>query len=308
VSLVSVIIPVFNRENTIARSIDSVFSQTYQPIELIVVDDGSTDSTVNILLEYGHKIKLIQQPNKGPSAARNTGVANAEGEIIAFLDSDDTWHPTKLERQIKLMARGGTKVSCCICNALNMTDGIADGTSFQIAGLDCKLNEGYWLNPCELVATRFILFNQVVAIRRCAFEKIGGFKEDLRILEDHDLAFRLSLLGPWAFISDTLVTKYDQADGLGVRARQDPLLHLNAWIVAVKGFLNEALEKGGRVERRILSSLRDASIEIDALKLIHGGGAIENLVGKFIKLSLRVKRGIQRRSPYWPKPKAVVDI
>lgn len=307
-TLVSVIIPAFNRAHSVVRSIESVFEQTYRPLELIVVDDGSTDGIVDHLSPYGDRILLVSQPNSGPSSARNTGVAHAKGEIIAFLDSDDTWEPTKLERQMALMIRGGVSVSCCVCNARNLIGGTPSKTSFENAGIECTISQGYWLNPDELIATRFLLFNQVVAVRRDAFEKVGGYKVHLRLLEDHDLAFRLSLLGPWAFISDTLVTKYDEADGLGVQARQDPIVHVQAWMNAIREFLQEPIEPGGVVERHVRKNLREGSIEILAVRMCDRKGIAPAAVGRLLQYYLRVKRAVARRLPTWPQPKAVAFV
>jgi len=100
---VSVIIPTYNRAHLVGRSIQSVINQTYQDFEIIVVDDGSTDNTEDIIKEFQKKDKRIKHikhnKNKGGSAARNTGIRAARGEYIAFLDSDDEWMPTKLEKQ-----------------------------------------------------------------------------------------------------------------------------------------------------------------------------------------------------------------
>jgi GT2 family glycosyltransferase len=97
---VSVVIPTFNRENYIGRAIESVLNQTYSDYEILVVDDGSTDQTKQKVLEYGDSVNYIYQENQGPSAARNKGIQLAQGEYIAFLDSDDCFLPRKLERQI----------------------------------------------------------------------------------------------------------------------------------------------------------------------------------------------------------------
>ena len=306
--LVSVIIPAFNRAHSVAASIESVLLQTYKPLELIVVDDGSIDKTAEVLAGYGDRILSIRQDNGGPSSARNTGVANAKGEIIAFLDSDDIWHPQKLERQIKLLILGGNTVPCCVCNAQNMIDGIPTATSFEIAGVECELAEGFWLNPTELIATRFLLFNQVVAIRREAYLKIGGFKQHMRLLEDHDLAFRLSLLGPWAFVADLLVTKYDQADGLGVQARKQPQAHALAWASALEGFLDEPLDNRESVKRMVRRGLDDVAIELRAIEMIQRGGGISQVVARWLMISLRLKGAIRRRMPSWPRVCAVPTI
>lgn len=303
--LVSVIIPAYNREHTVGRSIDSVLAQTYPRIEIIVVDDGSTDGTVSVLEEYGDAIQVLKRSNGGPSAARNAGAAASRGDIIAFLDSDDTWTPGKIGRQVKLLASGGTGVPCCICNASVAGGEEPMGTSFANAGVECELEEGFWMNPAPLVATRFILFNQVVAIRREAFELIGGFKEHMRLLEDHDIAFRLSLLGPWAFVSEPMVEKFNGPDGLGVQAMKDPAVHAKAWSEVLKGFLAERLHRHRDVERIVLRALDDVGIEIRAVELMRRGGLRAMLSGRVLMLFMRTRGKVRRRLPGWPRVIAV---
>ena len=99
-SLVSVIIPTFNRAASVSRAIDSVLGQTYPRVEVIVVDDGSTDDTRERLSAYDHRVQYVYEENAGPAAARNRGAALATGELIAFLDSDDVILPAKLEKQV----------------------------------------------------------------------------------------------------------------------------------------------------------------------------------------------------------------
>ena len=100
--LVSVIIPTFNRVDVLPRSIHSVLKQTFQDIELIVVDDGSTDSTDDLIAGFSGSIRYLRQDHKGVSAARNKGIVASNGKLLAFLDSDDEWRQDKLEKQLKL--------------------------------------------------------------------------------------------------------------------------------------------------------------------------------------------------------------
>jgi len=207
--LVSVVIPTYNRAGIIGETIENVFQQTYPNIELIVVDDGSTDGTVSLLKSYGNRIRWAVQENAGPAAARNRGIAMAEGEIVAFQDSDDAWHPTKIARQVSLLERAGKSVTCCICNMIMELPGVV-GRSFDAAGLRPGIEEGIWPNVTEVLATRFLMFNQAAAVRREVLVRIGGFDESFRLMEDGELGLRLSLEGPWAFIREPLATRQDK--------------------------------------------------------------------------------------------------
>ncbi|HME34280.1 MAG TPA: glycosyltransferase family A protein [Candidatus Sulfotelmatobacter sp.] len=209
--LVSVIIPTYNRARLIGATIENLFQQTYRDIEIIVVDDGSTDETRSKLDSYGNRIRWVAQKNGGPAAARNRGIAMAKGEIVAFQDSDDAWHSTKIERQVSLLQRAGQSVVCCVCNCIvQLPHRVV--RSFERAPVNFPIEEGVWLNVPEVVATRFFLFNQAVAVRREVLVRIGGFDESFRLMEDLQLALRLSLEGPWAFIREPLATRQEKGE------------------------------------------------------------------------------------------------
>ncbi|MGG8363830.1 glycosyltransferase family 2 protein, partial [Bacillus cereus] len=105
--LVSVVIPLYNTEKYIEETMQSILDQTYKNIEIVIVDDGSKDQSPSIVKnlaeKYPGQVKYVHQKNQGVSVARNTGIENASGEYIAFLDSDDLWHPTKIEKQVESM-------------------------------------------------------------------------------------------------------------------------------------------------------------------------------------------------------------
>lgn len=103
--LVTVVIPAYNSKDLIGTALDSVLRQTYTPVEIIVVDDGSTDGTKDWVCAHYPTVHVIQIVNQGPSAARNQGIHSASGELVAFLDADDEWHPGKLEAQMSVMDR-----------------------------------------------------------------------------------------------------------------------------------------------------------------------------------------------------------
>jgi glycosyltransferase involved in cell wall biosynthesis len=110
--LISCIVPVYNGERYLRDALESILAQTYRPLELIVVDDGSADRTAEIVANFRHEIACIRQANLGPSAARNVGLRAADGEFVAFLDQDDLWHAEKLERQ---MARFRVRPALDLC-------------------------------------------------------------------------------------------------------------------------------------------------------------------------------------------------
>lgn len=277
-----------------------MLAQTYPNIELIIVNDGSTDRTSEILNSYGGRIKEIRQTNKGPSAARNLGAKAASGHTLSFLDSDDTWHPTKIERQMSVLDQVDDSVPCCICNSTLDSDTGKRITSFDSAGIDPKFESGLILNPCQLLATRFILFNQVVTVRRSAFEKVGGFNEDLWLLEDHDLALKLSLLGPWGFVRMPLVSKYESVGNLGGIARQDQIHHLSSVKLVLDGFLSqpeipESLRAQISAERkRLISAIKARRLSLSTSPAVA-------FAGKSWIAAQRMHSAVRRRSPCWPK-------
>jgi glycosyltransferase involved in cell wall biosynthesis len=295
--LVSVIIPTFNRLGTIARAVNSVLAQSWSPLEVIVVDDGSTDETTQLLAKYGNKIRVIRQSNQGASAARNAGIKAATGEIISFLDSDDSWLPEKTERQVRLLQRTESSgVKCCVCNA-TMLFGTGTTTSFAAAGLHPQLREGIWTNPAEVLTTRFLFFNQVVAVRREALNQIGFFREDLRIMEDYDLALRLSLTGSWAFITDPLVVWHEDA-GSGL-SRNVSQLEICQIALKILNDLSDSVQFGpllpsGSLRRRRLQLER----KINALVLSSRPDRLRAAGGRLLLLCLRIYEAIYRRLPF----------
>jgi GT2 family glycosyltransferase len=299
--LVSVIIPTYNRAGVIGETIENVLQQTYAKIELIVVDDGSTDDTQSVLKSYGSRIRWTFQENVGPSAARNRGLAMAKGDIIAFQDSDDSWHPQKLTRQVSLLQRGGDSVVCCLCNTtIELADRVVG--SFENAPVYPTIEEGIWLNVTEVLATRCILFNQAAAIRRDVLMRIGGFDESFRLMEDVELALRLSLEGPWAFIREPLATRQSKLShtlsheatdrivaGNMLRIQQGALriMELNPRLAALRTKMQRELHRSRRQLR---------AIEIKESKLI-GASAL----GWFLERIERYRAAAYRRAPWFPK-------
>jgi len=179
--MVSVIIPCYNAQETIASALDSVLSQTYEKYEIVIVDDGSTDNSRQIIQNYTENnsqvdIVYIHQVNSGPSQARNKGVQKAKGEFIAFLDADDEWHPEKLKIQVQYLKE----------KRLNFL-----GSRYQY--IDFEKNMGsiflkqYTLKEL-LLKTRFS--TPGVIMQKKFFDELGGFDISLKYAEDHDLWLR----------------------------------------------------------------------------------------------------------------------
>jgi glycosyltransferase involved in cell wall biosynthesis len=117
-SLITCIVPVCNGERYLGEALDSILAQTHRPLEIIIVDDGSTDSTRAVVAKYGDRVRYVWQTNSGPASARNLGLSRAAGEFVAFLDADDLWHAEKLARQIaRFHAR--PELDYCVAHAQN---------------------------------------------------------------------------------------------------------------------------------------------------------------------------------------------
>lgn len=169
--LVSCIVPVFNGERYLGEALHSLLAQTYTSVEIIVVDDGSTDRTPQILKNFGKQIRSLRQDNGGPAAARNSGVGIAQGDFIAFLDADDLWHPEKLTRQLScLEARPG--IDLCVSHMQNFWS-----PQFKTQA------EHFRNHPLAKPMPGYFSL-QTLCIRRNVFDAIGLFNTELRLCED----------------------------------------------------------------------------------------------------------------------------
>jgi GT2 family glycosyltransferase len=302
--LVSVVIPTYNRAGIISQTIDNVFQQTYRNFELIVVDDGSTDDTQATLRRYGDRIRVVTQANSGPAVARNRGVEAARGEIIAFQDSDDLWKPTKLERQVTLLEMDES-VPCCLCNVLlRVVDG-KEVTSFDYSLIRVLDEEGIWLNALEVLATRFVLFNQAAAIRREVFEKLGGFDQSLKYLEDYDLPLRLTLEGPWAIIREPLVLyREGTAGSFSQQALKDSIVlkecELRLFERIHTSLNDEATQRG--VQGRLAYRLAMLRWQLRATKLAQSESLGLRTVSRLLMMMDHYLLAAFRRSPWFPQP------
>jgi len=216
--LVSVVIPAFNSERYIAECIDSVLNQTYQNIEIIIIDDGSTDNTVNIISKYkSDKIKLFNQKNSGPGAARNYGVKQASGMWVAFIDADDIWLPDKILKQL----------NHCSKHVWSHTDLFFHGNTYPKYTKTTELtskHSGFILKHLLVensIGTSSVLLNKEI------FLEFGGFNTDLRALQDWDLWLRIAEKYEICYLDEPLVYYRVHSDSTSRNVRKTLPYHLN---------------------------------------------------------------------------------
>lgn len=195
---ISVVIPSYNRAHTLDRALLSVINQHYPALEIIVVDDGSNDRSEELIARYP-QVRLIQQPNKGVSVARNTGIQAASHEWIAFLDSDDEWLPEKLEL-IRQAQQNYPSYRFFHSNEIWIRNGIRVNqmNKHQKYGGDIF---AYCLPLCVISPSAAVIHNSV-------FESVGLFNEDLPACEDYDLWLRICHLYPVFYLEQPLIRKY----------------------------------------------------------------------------------------------------
>ena len=197
---VSVVIPTYNRAQHITRAIDSVIAQTGADCEIIVVDDGSHDATDEVIRSYGDRLSYVRQPNAGPSAARNRGWRMARHDWIAFLDSDDLWKPGKLQREMELVERTGTRVCFTDVEVMGALEPAEAASAAGPAGKEV------FEEPFELILQPSrVLYVQSMLIRRELLNRVGGFDERLRVGEDTKLIYDLAFETPFAYVDEPLV-------------------------------------------------------------------------------------------------------
>jgi glycosyltransferase involved in cell wall biosynthesis len=301
--LVSVVIPTFNRANILCSTVESVIRQTYENIEIIVVDDGSTDETQDKLAAYRNKISILQQENYGPSHARNRGIEIAKGEIVAFLDSDDTWLPNKIERQVSLFEKAGESVPCCLCNAIIRDSSGRETLSFDLSPLKTSICNGIWLNPAQVLATRCVLFTQAIAVRRDALLRVGLFDESLLLMEDYEMALKLSFQGPWVYTKEPLVIYNQSFEGLSGRARTARKYYLDSLARLYENTLNNDELKCEKTRKWLERSLKMIRRESRMLPTSKTRLSLQVLESRIMHNLTRIQNSLFRRSPWFPKMK-----
>ena len=206
-STVSVVIATYNRATTVAAAVESALVQTHPPLEVIVVDDGSSDATADVLSAFGDRIRVLRQENHGVAAARNRGAAVATGDYLLFLDSDDVLAPAAIEHQLdRFDATPGlgfvySDIEFCDAHG-RVLQSLRDGIEGRVA-LDLLLLE-----------RRVVNAGSGIMIPRSVFNDAGGFDERLKVSEDWDLCYRIATMRPIGHVAEILVRCLDLEEGL----------------------------------------------------------------------------------------------
>ena len=249
---ISVVIPTFNRKDMLSRALLSIFSQSHEPCEVIVVDNGSNDNTQEMLRDEFPQVRLLLEPEQGVSRARNKGICEATGEWIAFLDSDDEWQPDKLEVQTREIL--GSE------NIISHTDELWYRNGVRVNPKNIhKKSGGYIFDRClELCC----ISPSSVMVKKTLFDEIGYFDEKLPACEDYDMWLRVCFKYPILFVDKPLTIKH------GGHGDQ---LSKKYW--GMDRFRVEAIEKIINSEKLTGSQKEAAKLKLqEKLKILIDGG------------------------------------
>jgi glycosyltransferase involved in cell wall biosynthesis len=218
--LISVVIPSYNYARYLREAIDSALGQTYPEVEVVVVDNSSTDNTLDVLRSYGDRIRWFQQANEGVSGSRNRGIKESRGEVVAFMDADDAWLPEKLARQMEMLSN--PRVGMVYCG-LQYVDSQGRNLERSVKGLRGQvLKKLALLEPPGVPAC-----GSSALIRRKCFDEVGGFDRELSISADWDMWRRIACHYEIEFVSDPLVLyrQHDSAMHLKIDVFEHDMLH-----------------------------------------------------------------------------------
>jgi len=284
---VSVIIPTFNRARKVVRAISSVLYQTFTDYEIIVVDDGSTDGTEDVIAQFRPHIKyLSHSKNSGVSAARNTGIKASQSSLIAFLDSDDYWLPEKLSLQKAFFIQNPESVAC-------QTEEIWIRSGIRINPRKRHLKpSGDIFEPSLKLC---LVSPSAVMLKRSLLNEVGLFDEDLPVCEDYDLWLRISCRNPIYLIDRYLVVKEGGEQGQ-LSSRDKGMDRFR-----IKAMAN--LIRSGRLSKgQLEATLRELSLKCS----IYGNGCLKR--GRkeegafYLKLPEMLKKRGDLRSVFKARP------
>jgi glycosyltransferase involved in cell wall biosynthesis len=236
---VSVVIPTYNAARYLTEAVVSVLSQSFRDIEVIVVDDGSTDDTAAVVSRFGPPVRYMRQQNRGVAEARNRGIEQSRGRYVAFLDADDTWLPNKIDRQITSLVEAGDQRACysayAICDA-----------RLQPLALQRSVRRGLTLEDLMLRGN-VVGSGSVVVCDRSLFSIVGGFDLNLSQCADWDMWIRLATLTEFLYLDEPLVNYRQHSSNM---SRRPELLERDTLHVLEKGFKLPAVPAALRAQRR----------------------------------------------------------
>ena len=245
-SCISVIMPCFNAEKYLREAIESVLDQTYSHVELVVVDDGSTDSSKDILRRYGDRIVLLEQQNRGPYPARNVGIKTSKGEFIAFLDADDYWHKDCLDKLHASLTASDADLA--YCGWQNIGEGAPGGQPYVPPEYEAEDTVSLFLKSCPWPI-------HAALVRREVIEAVGGFSERYFSSMDYDLWLRICVLTRNMILVPEVLAFYrwhDTGQISAVRWKQV----LNSWKVR-KDFVRENQALVDHISSKVLRQKTD---------------------------------------------------
>ena len=211
---ISVIIPCYNTERYLSEAINSVLAQEIQPLEILVIDDGSTDRSADVAKGFSGRIQLYRQPNSGAAAARNRGIEMSKGDLLAFLDADDLWTPGKLALQLKTLAEG-PELDMILGQATQFISPDIDNPARVISGTELETMPGFLIGA--------------MLVRRSSFLKVGLLNENLQLGEyidwfNRSQDLRLKYLVPEEVVLERRI--HDSNQGIYKRSHRKDYLHV----------------------------------------------------------------------------------
>ncbi len=266
---ISVVIPAYNRANTISRAIKSVLEQTYMPFEIIIIDDGSNDSTAEVAGSFGNSVRVLKQLNSGVSVARNRGVSEARSEWVAFLDSDDYWTPNHLACMVHAIEVTKGRARFYFCDS-RLPPNLGGGShwervDFEVSGEYDFIEDGRNL----VLQKRIPMYLQASVVNVQDYIKEGGLWEILRTREDTHFFIRMSIGGPVCAVSNQgTIQMDDDRSGQRLTDNSGGIEHWQASIIIWTDLLKRfpKLPPSGR--RLLRSRLADAQFQLAKKSLL----------------------------------------
>jgi glycosyltransferase involved in cell wall biosynthesis len=278
---ISVIIPTHNRATLLRGAMDSVLRQTYPVHELVIVDDGSIDCTKQVVSEYqstggeaNTSVRYVYQEQQGVSVARNTGIAEASGDWIAFLDSDDTWLPEKLEWQVRALQKFSDISAACVTDSTYINNPLLNKTAFEQVGARCDSPIGVFPHFARRITSHTFhgAYLQTLIARSEVVRALGGFHPSLPVNEDTDFFFHLAQRTNICYVNMPLV-QIDRAPGRAIgltelRTKENYRLEMAQFMY--EKWLKEEREWDPIIDKEIRRRLQEIHVGWASVHLMDG--------------------------------------